>query len=199
MKKVFNLQNPFYQNVVKIVDFFYLNILILLASSFIITAGTAFSAGYYTYNKMFFSDETKVFETFWYSFKDNFKDTFVVFTLSMGMFILLYINYQASEQGIIFFNGFKYVFLFLGFLLATYLLHYLCLAARFENTIKERLLTTLSSFFLNLHLTILLFITILVCYFMVMIIPITFLISSGLLIAVSHHFFEDVFQKYLKG
>ena len=199
MKKIFRLDNPIYQNITKFVDFLYLSVLLLIFSSLIVTIGPAFSAGYYTYNKIFYTEEDRVFHTFWHSFKENLSDTLGVSIVTVLVLAILYLNYQFCEKGLLFFPNFKFFFLILGILLATYFLYYLCLAARFENTVKERLIVTLSSAVLNLPTTLILMVILIIAYFLATIVPITFLLLPGLLVATSHRFCEMVFKFYARG
>ena len=196
--KVFNMDHAIYQNILKSVQFFYLSILVIIFSLPVFTIGTSFSAGYYVYHKFFLmKDGNSVFLLFWKSFKENLKGTLFVSNISIVLMIVLYMNYQAAEKGLFYFVEIKYIFMLLIVLLATYLLLYLCLAARFENSVPKLLISTLSSALLYLSNTLILLILLVISYFLITIIPITFLIVPGSLIALSYATCERIFKLYM--
>ncbi|MCI1688348.1 YesL family protein [Schleiferilactobacillus harbinensis] len=196
--KVFNLNNPVYQTVVKLVDLFYLSVLMLLFATPVLTMGAAFSAGYYTYQKLFSdNEEGGVTHTFWLSFKDNFLGSLPVTIGALVLISVLYVNIQAVDKGLLTIHFMKYVFMGLLILLATYWLLYLCLNARFASTIRQRLITTLSMSLMYLPLTIVLAILVVVAYFVVTIVPITIVLLPAGLVFVANMFCEPVFRRYM--
>lgn len=195
--KIFSIDNKLHQTALKLVQFLFISFLIIVTSLPLVTFGTALSSGYYTYHKVFYcDDERNVSRLYFASFRDNLRGTLGVSTVLLALTIVLYINFQAAEKGLLFFSGFKYVFLLLIVLLATFGLYYFSLAARFENDVKSLLISTLSSALLNLPITVLLLLVVVAAYLAVTIIPITFLIMPACVIMLAHGFCEKVFRFY---
>ncbi len=195
--KIFSMDNKLHQSALKLVKLFYLSFLMIIMSVPLVTLGTAFSAGYYTYHKIYYcDDERSLARLYFASFKENFRETVGVSATILVLMGILYINFQAAAKGLLFFSGLKFVFLLLLILLAVFGLYYFSLAARFTNDVKSRLIATLSTALLNLPITLFLFVLVVAGYFCVTIIPITFLIAPAVLVMLDHGFCEKVFRFY---
>lgn len=197
--KIFNMDNKIYQTITKTVDLIYLSLLMLLFSIPLVTMGAAFSAGYYTYHKVYYCDDERgITHLFFRSLRGNLRGTIVVSVVSLALCVILYINYQAAAKGLLGYSFLKYVFLLLLVLLITFAIGYFSLTARFENNVRALLISTLSFELLNLPITLLLILIIVAVYFLITIIPITFLLAPAILVMFSHGFCETVFRFYEK-
>lgn len=103
----------FYNVMDKFGDLFYLNILFLLTSLPIITIGASFTALYTVTNKMVDDDEPPVKEAYFKAFKENFKQSTIIWVIDLIIFYLMYLQYQY----VILYNteGAKLLFVVLGF------------------------------------------------------------------------------------
>ncbi|MCR4690671.1 MAG: DUF624 domain-containing protein [Lachnospiraceae bacterium] len=83
----FNLfDNPIIQAINKVTDYLILNLIWIICSLPIVTAGAALGAKYYVGTKMYRKEEPAVFSAFFYSFKKNLRQTLLP---SLVIFLLM--------------------------------------------------------------------------------------------------------------
>ena len=97
--KIFAIDSPLMRVLGKISDLMILNILTLLCCIPLVTAGAAFTAMHYVSLKMVRGEESGITKMFFHSFKDNLKQSTVIWILFLlvaaifGLnFMLLYAN-----------------------------------------------------------------------------------------------------------
>jgi len=138
MDKIFDLDNPFFRFISKLVDVIWLNIIWLVFSIPIVTIGASTTAMFSVTLKMARDREGYVFQGFWKSFKENFKQATLIWILLLLLGTILgtdiYFFYTSTE---------KYAGIGLAIMIAITSLT-LCtvayifpLQAQFENTIKQ--------------------------------------------------------------
>ena len=120
--KIFAIDSPLMNILSKIADLMILNLITLVMCIPIVTAGASFTAMHYCCLKLARGHETSMFKQFFHSFKDNFKQStliwliFLVITGFIGYdFLLMYNN--PSELSTFVFGGllvFSIILLFGG-------------------------------------------------------------------------------------
>ena len=75
-------------------DYVLLNIIALIFSIPIVTAGAAFSAKYYVSMKMARGEAPKIWAPFWKAFKQNFKKSTILWIFELVMILVLFIDWR---------------------------------------------------------------------------------------------------------
>lgn len=81
MDRIFDLDNPFFRFIAKLVDVIWLNILWLVFSIPVVTIGASTTAMFSVTMKMARDKEGYVFQGFWKSFKENFRQATIIWIL----------------------------------------------------------------------------------------------------------------------
>ena len=103
MGSIFNYENGYIQIINKIVDCVFVNLLWLLFSIPLFTIGASTTALYYTVNKVICNNRSYVWKEFWNSFRTNFKQSTIVWSLLVVIYGLgivnSYVGYQLLMAG----------------------------------------------------------------------------------------------------
>ena len=94
MKNLFSPDNKFMQLGAKLFDLISLQIAVMLFSLPLFTAGAAFTAMHYVLLKIYRDQSTSVWKEFWISFKDNFRQSTVIWLLSVLIFVFLFVDFR---------------------------------------------------------------------------------------------------------
>lgn len=136
--KLFDLDNPFFRFISKLVDVIWLNILWLIFSIPVVTIGASTTAMYSVTMKMARDKEGYVFQGFWKSFKENFKQATIIWI------ILLVLGTVLGTDIYYFYNNTsKYAKFGLAAMIALSSLavcttaYIFPLQAQFENSVKQ--------------------------------------------------------------
>lgn len=139
---IFNLDNPFFRAVSKLVDLIWVNILTLICSLPVITAGASFTAMHYLLLRMAENDQGALTSGFFRAFRENFKKATKVW-IGILLIALIYLyNMYLLRAGILdgmgsikkISLGLITVILFLLIMVSNYIF---ALLARYENSLKE--------------------------------------------------------------
>lgn len=200
MNQIFNLDNPFFRGISKIIDCVWLSLLWFMCCIPVVTIGAATTALYYTVNKSIRNDRGYASSEYFSAFKSNFKQSTVVWLVFLAIYALLGVDYfvmkayaeAGAEIGKIYtaFLVFGVIITMWGFYVFPYI-------ARFENTTKNVLKNTLFIAISNIHWTItiaVLFVAMWVGIYLFMPIALVMPVLYQLLknIAIEH-----VFKKYM--
>lgn len=138
MSRFFNMDNGFFQVLSRIADLMILNIIFLITCIPIVTIGAAWTALYYVTLKMIRNEESYIVRSYFKSFKENFKQSTIMWLIALVLLVLLFFDYRivnvmdgTIRQAILI--GLTVVALFLAMIL-TYLFP---LQSKFYNTIKN--------------------------------------------------------------
>lgn len=154
-----NYDNPVLQKINRMVDAVWLNLLFLIFSLPLITAGASMTAFYATYEKVFVKEKGKIWGCFWNSFSQNFRQATVVWLIELLLLIIIgadgWIMYQFIKNGV-FLGNFYILFMVFGVLLVIwgcYLFPYVSHFADstrkvFENTARLAMAYIFSSILL---------------------------------------------------
>ena len=138
MSRFFNMDNGFFQVLSRIADLMILNIIFLITCFPIVTIGAAWTALYYVTLKMIRNEESYIVRSYFKSFKENFKQSTIMWLIALVLLVLLFFDYRivnvmdgTIRQAMLI--GLTVVALFLAMIL-TYLFP---LQSKFYNTIKN--------------------------------------------------------------
>ncbi len=139
--KFFNLDGPFFQLMEKIADFFIVNFLTLLLLIPVITGGAALTAAHKVMLNFAAKNEQPVFKTYFKTFAAEFKQSTVVWLIS-----LVLVGILATNIMLVYFNISGNLGYLLYVLLGVAAVVFLGAAAfafpmiaRYENTLKQHL------------------------------------------------------------
>lgn len=148
MGKFFDIDGRFVRTLTKVADFIILDILIMIFSLPVITIGPALSAAYYVALKEVRDEEGYLLKSFWKSFKQNFRQGFIIELIIIAVATLLYYDItivyrlEYSEPSIIW-NLLFYVLLgFLVLVIAT-VIYVFPMLAKFDNKILKLMVNSL--------------------------------------------------------
>lgn len=143
MQQIFNIDSRFMRLLAKVMDLLILDLLWVISSLPIVTIGAATTALHYSCFKIIKDEEGPILQTFFKSFKSNFKHATIIWLILLGALAFLAFDFAASTQlsdariisGSIFFGIFTLLAVIWG-LLAIYVF---ALLARFSNSVKRTL------------------------------------------------------------
>lgn len=155
MRNFFNLDSSFMVFLSNLTDVVLLNALCLICCIPIVTIGPSVTAMHYVTLKMAREEEGYVIKSFFKAFKENFKQSFIVwmvFLVISGIFLLDYKILEASEMenSRIFIIVIGAIYLFVCFTT----MYIFPLLARFENTLKQTVKNALFMSILHIFKTI---------------------------------------------
>ena len=200
MGTIFNLDNKFFQGVSKLIDIICLSMIWLFLCAFIIPAGAATTALYYTINKVIRHGRGYMWSEFWKAFRSNFKQSTIVWLILMALIVFLgmdcYILWQYAEIGKTWGSAYMVFIVMMGFAImwAIYLFPYM---ARFANTTKIVIKNTACIALLNLSTTIFLFILLVAVVLMTYFFTFLIVLAPGLYMWMANYSLEKVFRKYM--
>lgn len=138
MSRFFNMDSGIFQFLSRVADLMILNIIFLVTCIPIVTIGAAWTALYYMTLKMVRNEESYIVRGYFKSFKENFKQSTIMWLVILVMILLLVFDYRivnVMEGNMAQFMkiGLTVVSLFLGMLLS----YLFPLQSKFYNTIKR--------------------------------------------------------------
>lgn len=148
--KFLNIESPFMQAMGKVADLMWLNVLTLLLSIPIFTAGASLTALHYMALKIVRNEECYVTREYFRAFRQNFKQSTLIWLLMMVIIGLLAGDYYVFRHSEVEFgNVMQMVILFLTVVVAFTLVFVFPVQAKFENTILR---TIKNAFFISVVL-----------------------------------------------
>lgn len=166
---LFSPDSEFMESLSYIADYLIINVLCVLCSLPVITAGAAFTARYYVSMKMVRGEEPQVVKSFFKSFKENFLQSTIIWIFGaviLGVIAWDWYSILFGQSQNMFFAG--KVILFVITIIATSTLYTIFpFIARFKVSTKEALKGSVIFAFLNLPwmfvILIVIFITVVIC------------------------------------
>lgn len=200
MKDFFDIDGPFFQTIIRIVDMAYVTCLFIICCLPVFTIGAAWTSLYYTVHKTLRHGHGYVGEEFFGAFKKNFKQSTIVWLLLVVIYGVLgtecYLMYQYAILGQAIGKIYIALMIVIAFVVAwnIYLFPYI---ARFENKTSELLKN--AAFFAagNFGYTLLLFV--LLVFFMLLVVswPVLIVLLPALYAIICERCLEKVFAKYM--
>ncbi len=159
MSSLFNMDSPIMRFLSRVCDIMILNILCIICCIPIITVGASVTAMYSITLKMVRGEESYIFKGFFKAFKENFKQSTIIWLITAAIGIFIYIDYRATaflpRNMSTIFQILIGALSILYFMILVYIFPY---TARFINNTKNIFKNSLLIAILNLPWTILLII-----------------------------------------
>ena len=156
MNGLFNLDSPIMRFLSKVCDLMILNVMCIICCLPIVTAGASITALYTITMKMVRGEESYIFKGFLKAFKENFKQSTIIWLIMAVLGIFVFVDYQAAS--LLPENMSNLFRILIGALIIFYLMvlsYIFPYTARFENNIKNIFKNSLLIAILNLPWTIL--------------------------------------------
>lgn len=150
------IDNPIMRGMGRLADFIILNLLWVVCSIPIITIGASTTALYTVMLKLVKNEEGYIAKGFLKAFKENFKQStimWIIFLLISIVFVVDFVSIKLMSDEI---GGIlQILFLFMGALLAAWMVYAFALQARFVNTVRNTLKNAMILVFAKLPFTVL--------------------------------------------
>ncbi len=202
MGKLFDLDSPLMQFLTRMADLMILNLVTLLFMVIPFTGGAALTGMHYVLLKMVRNEENYIVKGFWKSFKENFKQSTILWIIVCVVGIVLgmdyYMLYQLSGE----FSR-AYVVVLLAVTLFAYMtfLYIFPLQSRFVNTVSRTLKNSVMMMILGLPRTILMVLlsavpVILLYFFDIKVIPLLVLFGFTLPAYGMAYLYNGLFKRF---
>lgn len=196
----FNFDNKFFRALGKLFDCIVLSLMWLALCIPVITIGASTTALYYTVHKVIRRSRGYLLKDFWDAFKDNFKQSTVMWLIMLVIYGVLgfdtyfsWVNLRGgSPLGNLFF-----VFLILLLLMIVWNIYIFGYTARFNNTNRAIMKNAAILAVAHLPVTVMILIVFLICCYAVYLIPPMILIIPTALFIVLDGNLEKIFRKYM--
>ncbi len=132
MRRIFDMENPFWQGVGVIADMMLLNLLTLLCSVFVFTMGAAFTAMNEVVIRIIRQEEGSIIRDYGSAFRKNLKKGSIFGLILIFAAVLLYFDYLCS---LAYAPMFRYGIAALAILVLTLAIYTFALLARYENSL----------------------------------------------------------------
>lgn len=138
MGSLFNLDNPIMVFLGKVADLIILNIIAILCCIPVVTAGASFTALYYVTLKMVKKEEGYIIKGFFKSFKENFKQSTVIWLIALVLGIIFCADIYILNHTQASFTKYLYVAVCaVGIFYIFTVLYVFPVLSRFDNSIKN--------------------------------------------------------------
>lgn len=201
MGQFFNLNNPVWNFMSKVADLVILNVLVMLCSLPVFTAGAAWTALYFVTIRMVRKEERYVLKDFFRSFKANFKQATIIWLLALvaiGIFagdILIYRMIPDQIPKVLMIAVAVLMFLVLGTILYVF-----PLLSRFYNTImgtiKNAFLVSIVNIPYTFVFVLLAIVPFAVMYFVVELAPFVLLFGFSAPAYIASIFWSKILHKF---
>lgn len=159
MGRIFDLDSPVSRFLSRMADLIWLNILTIICCIPIVTIGASLTALNYVALKMVRNEDGYIRESFFKSFKQNFKQATIIWLIILGVLILLICDFYIIRIAPALFPSWIKVVLFaVTMVLLIAIMHVFPVLAKFENSIKNTFKNSLLMGILSLPKTILMII-----------------------------------------
>lgn len=201
MRDFLNPENHLMVFLGKLTDLIILNVVTIVVSLPIITAGAALTALHYVTLKMAKDEEGYILKSYFRSFKENFKQATVIWIIFLGISFLFYLDFTIIKYGNLNLPNAVNGVIYASYMLCCFTVMYaLPLLSRFTNTIKG---TVKNAFFMSMIHIIKTLIMAAIYVIPVILIPLNynflavyFLIGLALPAFVNSFFWKSIFIKY---
>ena len=199
MGKIFDMDNPVFRTISKLVDLIWLNIIFIIFSLPVVTIGASVTALMSVTMKMARDREGFMWAGFWKSFKENFKQSTIIWII-----MILVATVLGTDIYFFYSNTAGYAKFLLAFMLGISLVC-LCIAtyifplqAQFENTIKQTLKNALLMAIRHLPWTILIVVILGISAVLIwLFVGIAIFFGFGLTAFVLSFIFNHIFIRYI--
>lgn len=137
MRGIFNIDGPVMSVLSKVCDLLWLNVLTIICCIPVVTAGASLTALYYMTLKMAKNEEGYITRGFFKSFKENFKQSTIIWMILLLVMIVFYMDYRIYTYAEMDFPKFVVIGFYMILMLFLFTVLYIFpLQARFVNSCK---------------------------------------------------------------
>lgn len=198
----FNYDNPVWRFIGKFWDVIILSILWMICSIPIVTIGASTTAMYYVTLKLVRDEDGYTFRSFFKSFKDNFRQStiiwmiFLIVGILLGFDLFFFMNIFAGSEKVR--TVMLAIFLAMSFVYLSMFNYVFPLQSRFHNSVKR---TIFNSFFMairHIFKTIgMMVLDVGVVFLALTYIPQIILFGIALIAFINSYILADIFKKYI--
>lgn len=200
MSHIFDMDNPFFSIVNKMIDYIFVSLLWLIFSIPIITIGVSTTALYYTTNKVIRNGRGEILPEFWGCFRSCFKQSTYFWILFLGAFSLIYMDIMIiakmfeSEVIQMIYKGIFFGAFFFCFFCMLYSFPYI---SRFSATNKMVIFNVI--FLLSRHMvkTLCIAFVSIIAIVICGLYPAFLIFIPGVWAYIMSYIMESIFQKYM--
>ena len=199
MSNLFNMDNPFWRTMGKLVDVAWLNILWLICCIPIVTVGPSTTALYYVMLKLVRDEESHNTRSFFRSFKQNLKQGIIIWLIMLAVFFFIVMDIRAYRT---FQNNIATVlsFVFIGLLIIYVLVmnYVFPVLSKFDNTVRRTIQNAFLMSIRHIGWSILMsavFIGIMLV--LIWVFPPLMLLGYGLVAFINSYILVHIFDKYI--
>lgn len=198
---MFKLDSPLMNFLNKVADVMILNFLVILGCIPIFTAGASLTAGYYVAFKMVKNEEGYITKGYFKSFKNNFKQSTIMWLIMLVVAFVLYADYKImSESGIEFGQWMQIAIMAAAIIIIIGIVFVFPMQARFSNTVKNTIKNAYLMGLSHLPSAVLIiasfFVPVVIFYIIPQSLPALVLLAVGLLIYLQSMLFLKIFRPY---
>ena len=202
MGNLLNYDNKFMRTLTSVIDSFVLGLLWLACCLPVVTIGASSAAFYYAFNKTILQERGYPLREFFHGFRINFKQATILWLIMAILSFVLFLDVYILTSGILDIGIFAPLLLASALMiLAITVIWALCAfpyLARFENTTKEAVKTSLVLSFANLHWSLLLLVLFTISVILFFSVPIVSLFVPSIYMFFANRILERVFRKYMR-
>lgn len=198
MGNLFNLDNPVWRFMGKLVDVCILTLLWFVCSLPIVTIGPATTAVYYVTLKLVRDEESYTVRSFFKSFKENFKQGAIIgiiMTLLGIFFVYDIFAYFTMGTQVMTILGILFIGVFLMYLFT--LIYVYPLQAKFYNTVFRTMRNALFMSVKHVFRSLLMFVIMIAVMIGVLFFPPLLLLSTGLIAFLQSYLLVRIFDLYI--
>lgn len=198
---MFKLDSPLMNFLNKVADVMILNILVILGCLPIITAGASLTAGYYVAFKMVKNEESYITKGFFKSFKDNFKQSTIIWLLTLLVAFILVADFRIMTLSGMEFGEFMRIgIMAVSLIIILGVVFVFPMQARFSNTVKNTIknsyLMALSHLPSAVIIVLSYLVPVVIFYIIPQSLPALVLLAIGLMIYLQSILFLKIFRPY---
>lgn len=198
---MFKLDSPLMNFLNKVADVMILNILVVLCCLPLVTAGASLTAGYYVAFKMVKNEEGYITKGFFKSFKENFKQSTIIWLIMLLITFILATDFKIMAQTDLEFGQWMRIgIMAVSLIVILGAVFVFPMQARFSNTIKNTIknsyLMALSHLPSAVIIVISYFAPVVILYIIPESLPALVLLAAGVLIYIQSILFVKIFRPY---
>lgn len=198
MSNFFDMDGGVMGTLSKITDVIFVSILFIIFSLPVITMGASFTALYYTTVKSIRRGRSYIFQSFWKSFKSNFKDATILWLLVLAVFSLLGVNlwFTSHMMSGTFAFVLACIYIMMAFTIFIAVVYLFPLLSRFSISKKNLLSTTFLIAIKHLPFSLLMALICLLSALAAYLIPLLMFVMPGVGALILSFPMERVLKKY---
>lgn len=207
MGNLFNMDNPFFRVLGKVMDLIILNLLCIVCCIPIITIGPSLTALFYVTLKMVRNEEGYIVKGFFKSFRQNLRQGILINVIMLAIGFFLYMDFRVLN---LMENRHTILFFLMLFILLIYMMVFIYIypvLAKFDNTIRNTFQNALMMSISHLPYTLLMLVVTIAPIALLIFTPspqiqslilmLIFMMGIAVIAYSNSYFFVKIFDKYI--